>query len=284
MKYAVIDVGSNSVRLMLSENGVAKKEISTTRLAEGKKDDLLNLQSSLRTLKAIKIFVDKARSAGADKILIFATAAVRSAKNGAQFCEDVKKECGVEVDVLSGEREAKTGVFGALNGKDGGVIDIGGASTEIAVVKGGKFVYAKSLPLGAVTLTERFGGNCRAIRDFLCGAVKEYGDIPQTRFYAVGGTATTLAAISLETEVYDAEKVDGYILSDKDVLRLSDMLCALTVEERKRVKGLQKERADIMHAGALILRAVTDYADIRAVTVKDCDNLEGYLAYYTEKL
>ena len=285
IKYGVIDIGSNSVRLMLAENGKSvKKEMATTRLAQGMKDELLNPQSSLRTLKAVLYFADKARAEGADKIVIFATAAVRSAKNGGAFCEEIEKSCGVRVDVLSGETEAKIGVLGALCGKDGAVIDVGGASSEIAVIKGGKFVYSKSLPVGAVTLTERFGQDCGKIRAFLNEVLKSYGDIPAATFYAVGGTATTLAAVSMKLSVYDAEKVDGYVMHTEELSRLTGEICALTVEERKNLAGLQKERADIIHSGALILKGIANFAGIDSVTVRESDNLEGYLKYFSEKV
>ncbi len=284
MKYGVIDVGSNSVRLMISENGKSlKKFLSTTRLAENKKDGFLCEKSSLRTLKAIKEYVDAAQLEGADKIFAFATAAVRNSVNGAEFAVKAKEISGVYLDVVSGETEACLGLYGALKGKDGAVLDIGGGSTEIGVVKGGKCVYSKSLPIGAVVLTQRFGQNYAAIKDYVNNAVKEYGKIPSADFYCIGGTCTTLAAASQKLAVYDPEKVDGYKLTKAEIARLTRELSALTVEERKEIAGIQKERADIIHAGAAILNAVAEYINAPYFTVSESDNLEGYLRYITEK-
>lgn len=284
MKYGVIDVGSNSVRLLISENGKnLKKLINTTRLAEGEKDGLLNRQSSLRTLKAIKEFVGVARENCANKIYVFATAAVRNAKNGVDFVTAVKKECGFDLDVVSGETEAELGVMGALCGKDGAVLDIGGGSTEIAVRKNGKLVYTKSIPIGAVVLTDKFGQNAEKILEFARRAVRDFGDIPQADFYCIGGTCTSLAAVSLKLAEYDPERVNGYKFTPAALFALVKEISEFTVEERKNLAGLQKERADIIHAGACIFQAVAEYVGADLFTVSESDNLEGYLIYITEQ-
>nr|MBO4517493.1 rod shape-determining protein [Clostridia bacterium] len=284
MRYGVIDVGSNSVRLMISENGkTLKKLIATTRLAEGKEDGFLCEKSSLRTLKAIKEYAETAREYGADEIFAFATAAVRNSVNGADFASKAKEISGVKLDVVSGETEAALGLYGALKGKDGAVLDIGGGSTEIGVVKDGKLVYSKSLPVGAVVLTQRFGQDCRKMTEYLKAVVKEYGAIPPADFYCIGGTCTTLAAVAQKLTVYAPEKVDGYKLTAGEIARLFGDIAALTVEERKSVAGIQKERADIIHAGAAIFNAVAEYVGVPYFTVSESDNLEGYLKYITEK-
>lgn len=284
MKYGVIDIGSNSVRLMISENGKSvKKIISTTRLAEGKKDGFLSEKPSLRTLKAVLEFVSAAKAEDVDKIFIFATAAVRNAVNGKDFALSVENACGIKVDVVSGETEAILACKGAVLGKNGAVLDIGGGSTEIAAVKDGRCVYTKSLPFGAVVLTDKFGQDALAIREYVKEQVKEYGEIPQSDFYCIGGTCTSLAAISQKLVVYDVKKVDGYKLTAAKISRLANELAALSVEERQRVSGLQKERADIIHAGAIILDEVAKFLGAEYFTVSESDNLEGYLNYITER-
>ena len=284
MRYGVIDIGSNSVRLLISENGQSlKKLIITARLAENAKDGLLKKEPSFRALKAVSDFVEMAKSDGADKILVFATAAVRNSVNGKELADDIEKFCGIPVDIVSGETEGKLGVLGALHGKDGAVLDIGGGSTEIAVKKGGKIIYSKSLPIGAVVLTDKFGQNADKIYEYAKNIVKKYGEIPNADFYCIGGTCTSLSAVAQKLAVYDPDKVDGYKFTLKEISRLADRICALKVDERKLLIGLQKERADIIHAGALIFKAVAEHvkADF---TVKESDNLEGYLYYKTENL
>ena len=285
MIKAIIDVGSNSVRMLIEKDGIpVSKSIKTTRLGADKKDDFLSEKSSLRTLNGISEFVEEAKKSGADGIFAFATAAVRNAANGKDFAKKVKSLCGIELDVLSGETEAKIGAFGALCGKDGGVIDIGGGSTEIAVIKGGAAIYSVSLPYGAVNLKDKFGQDAAAIKKFMDSEVKKYGDVPKTSFYAIGGTATSLAAISLNLSEYSSEKVNGYKFTKSEIDRVAADICAKTVEERKGYKSLQKERADIIHAGACILRAVTDYIGACEITVSESDNLEGYSMFLAGKL
>ena len=139
MKYAVIDIGSNSVRLMMSDGKkTIYKTVKTTQLAEGMgEDNILQPFAIERTAQAVSFFNKRAKGDGADAVYVFATAAVRRAVNGNEFLNEVKRLCGIEVDVVSGEFEAELGLIGALNGEDGGVVDVGGASSEVVVMSGG---------------------------------------------------------------------------------------------------------------------------------------------------
>src|SRR5699024_5390468 len=134
------------------------KKLFTTRLAAGMRDAVLQEDAMRRTAEAIAVFYrEGVAEAGAARTFAFATAAVRSAKNGAAFCAYVKELCGAEIDVVSGDTEALLGAYGALGAHDGGMIDIGGASTEIYLRKGGKKAFAVSLPVGVVRLKEACG-------------------------------------------------------------------------------------------------------------------------------
>lgn len=282
MKFGIIDIGSNSVRLLIKDGDLSEKFLKSTRLAENKKDGLIDKEASLRTIKAISEFANIAKEKKVDKIFAFATAAVRNSVNGKEFVISVENKCGIKVDVLSGDREAEIGVKGALSGKDGGIIDVGGGSTEVAVVKNGKIVYSKSLPYGAVVLTDRFGQNSAEIKKFLKKTVSEYGQVPKSDFYCIGGSATSIAAIAQNLDFYDAEKVNGYNLSINELSRLTSKICALSVEERSCFGSLQRERAGIIHAGACTLLSVARYLGLNSVTVSESDNLEGYLSFCLE--
>ena len=133
MKISAIDVGSNSVRLMVMADGkTLYKQIETTRLAEGLANSgVLTPQAIERTARAVQMFAAASELNGAGVPAVFATAAVRSSSNGRQFVERVKQLTGIDVDVISGEEEAKCGILGALGRRDGGIVDLGGASTEI---------------------------------------------------------------------------------------------------------------------------------------------------------
>lgn len=280
MKYGVIDIGSNSVRLMVSDGENALwKEIKTTRLAS-KIDDMGNIDiiAAVDTFDAISFFVIRALQEGVDKIYAFATAAVRNAPNSADFVKEVLEKCGVYVEILTGEEEAIAGLVGGLNGVDGGVIDIGGASSEIAISKGGNCVYRKSINIGAVVLTKQCGEDKTFACSIASEKVKNFGIIPQTSFLCVGGTATCLAAVLQGLKVYDSTKIDGYIIKRDRLLSLRDKLYSMTARERKNIVGMQSERADIIQSGATILCSILDYLQIDCVTVSEKDNLEGYLA------
>ena len=281
MKYGVIDIGSNSVRLMIS-NGVSTqyKILKTTRLAEGLGEDkLLKIVPMERTVKAICELYEIANQERVDKIFIFATAAVRQAKNRQEFLSKIQQSCGLVVDVVSGEKEAELGLLGALGNKDGGVIDIGGASTEIALLKNNKIVYLKSINLGAVSLTDLCGQDRNKAEIIVKDKIKEFGVVDGEDFYSIGGTSTTLGAVLQELEVYLPEKVDGFVIKLSDLELLTERVYNLTIEERMKLKGLQPERAKVIANGCLILLEIMRYLKKDTIIVSEKDNLEGYLEY-----
>ena len=279
MKYGVIDIGSNSVRLMISENGqTIKKHVKTTRLAENMEADN-NLQDipMERTACAVSFFVNMAKEQNVDKIYIFATAAVRQANNKQVFLSKVKTDTNIDVDVIEGEVEAKLGALGALNGNDGGIIDVGGASSEVLIIKNGEIIYSKSLNIGAVKLFNLCGQDKKQILDCVKNAVKKYGEIPLTTFYGIGGTATSIASMDLALKEYDPNKVHGHCISISKILNLRDKLIDMTVEERKKIVGLQKERAEVIAGGVAIIYEILKKANAKKIIISESDNLEGYL-------
>ncbi len=278
MIYGVIDVGSNSVRLMTCLNGKISKEIAVTQLAEGMvQSKRLSTQAIERTANAVSFFVGKAKGWGCQKIFVFATAAVRNSINGADFVKRVKALCDIDVDVISGEVEAQIGVLGALGDKDGGLIDVGGASSEIAVISGGKREYSYSLKLGAVTLTDKGGQDPNVVDGIIDGVIGEYGNVPKGDFYAVGGTATTIASMLIGSEVYRPDLVHGYVVTKNDLEKLKNTLYSTPVCERAKIKGLMPERAKIIASGVSIMLAILNHVGVESFTVSESDNLEGYL-------
>ncbi len=279
MKYGVIDIGSNSVRLMISENGqTIKKYVKTTRLAENMEADN-NLQdiSIERTACAVSFFVNMAKEQNADKIYIFATAAVRQAKNKQVFLFKVKHLTGIAVDVIEGELEAKLGAIGALNGSDGGIIDVGGASSEVLIVKDGKTIYTKSLNIGAVKLFNLCGQDKEKILELVKKTVEEYAEIPTTTFFGIGGTATSIASMDLSLSVYDPKLVHGHVISIEDILQLRNKLLDMSIEEKRNIVGLQKDRAEVIAGGVAIVYEILKRANAQKIIISENDNLEGYL-------
>ena len=276
----IIDVGSNSVRLLLTDGVFFNKNIITTRLGEGlTKNKELTANSIMRTVNAVKTLVDLAKSKGANQVFVFATAAVREAVNGKEFTSLVKDLTGITVDVVSGDNEAELGIKGALNGEIGGIIDVGGASTEVAYFDGVKTVYKKSLPMGAVKLYTQFGRDKEKISKFACQKAEEYGEGVMGSYKAIGGTATTLASIDLNLKVYDSSVVDGHFISLERLEKIADKLYSLTPTEIINNYAIQPQRADIIAGGASVICAVCKQLKLDGITVSEKDNLEGYLYF-----
>ena len=277
-KYAVIDIGSNSVRLMLVANGkVLYKRLNTTRLGEGlAKTNRLNADAIARTANAVCDFFMQAKSDGAEKVLAFATASVRSATNGGEFVAHVKTLCGLEVEVVSGDTEAEIGVLGALGNEDGALVDIGGASTELIVKKSGVFEYKKSVNIGVVRIKDNCA-NEQELNDFCQKAIADFGQVPRlNKVYAVGGTATTLASLVLKLKEYSSDKVTGTLITQEKLSALVEDLRGMTVEEIADLPCMPKGRADVITGGAVWLYTLMQAFSIQEICVSDRDNLEGY--------
>ena len=278
-KFAVIDIGSNSVRLMFVADGkVLYKALNTTRLGEGLADkSLLKPEAIERSAQAVCNFYHQAVEEGAEKVLCFATAAVRTAENRQVFLDKVYADCGLEIEVISGEEEAEIGILGALGNRDGGVIDIGGASTEIVVKKDGALIYKKSVNIGVVRLKDMCAREKAALEKVADEASKQYGEIPLgDTIYCIGGTATTLAAQVLGLETYSSEKITGAVVTAEAMQTLTDKLLAMSVEEIAALPCMPKGRADVLTGGAVLFTVLMKNLGFQRLIVSDRDNLEGY--------
>ena len=278
-KFAVIDVGSNSVRLMFVADGkVLYKALNTTRLGEGLAEKpLLKPEAIERSAVAVCDFYNKAVQEGAEKVLCFATAAVRSAENRQDFLDKVYALCGLKIEVISGEEEAEIGILGALGNRDGGVIDIGGASTEIVVKKDGSLIYKKSVNIGVVRLKDMCGRDKALLEKVSAEASAQYGEIPLgDTIYAIGGTATTLAAQVIGLETYSSEKITGAVVTAEEMQAMADKLLSMSVEEIASLPCMPKGRADVLTGGAVLFTVLMKKLGFKHLIVSDRDNLEGY--------
>ena len=278
-KFAVIDIGSNSVRLMFVADGkVLYKALNTTRLGEGLADTGRLCAAAIeRSAKAVADFYDRAIAEGAEQVCAFATAAVRSAENREEFLSLVKETCGLTIEVISGEEEAEIGILGALGNRDGGVIDVGGASTEIVVKQSGTLIYKKSVDIGVVRLKDKCGRERTALTEMAQKASKHYGVIPFSGdITGIGGTATTLGALSLGLKEYDSDTVTGAVITAAEMSALADKLLAMTVEEIAALPCMPKGRADVLAGGAVLLSVLMKELGFERMVISDKDNLEGY--------
>ncbi len=278
-KFAVIDIGSNSVRLMFVAGGkVLYKCMHTTRLGEGLAEKPLLLPNAIeRTAQAVAGFARKAEVDGAEATFVFATAAVRSAENRQTFLDRVYTLCNLRVEVIAGEIEAEIGLLGALGNRDGAVIDIGGASTEIVVKKQGEIVYKNSVDIGVVRLKDVYGRDKKALEQAAKEAAKQFGAPPtDTILHGIGGTATTLAAQYLQLQEYSSEQVTGTVISLADLEMLTDKLLQVSVEKIAAFPCMPIGRADVIAGGAVLLTTLMKELGYTQITVSDRDNLEGY--------
>lgn len=280
---AVIDIGSNSVRLMTDDGkAVNRKTLASTTLADGLAlTGYLSDEAMDRTAAAIRTFVAEARRRGADNIYVFGTEAMRAAKNGKAFKARVEEENGLTVDVISGETEARLGLMGAAGDIAGEatVVDIGGASVEIVRGNAERITYAKSAPLGMVRLIDLVGSEKNAIERFVERELPVFGIVSGTDdAIAIGGTATSLASMDLRQTVYNPDEIHGHILTLASLSRLRDEIFS-TLDLISRFPTLTPNRARVIGHGAIMLLSIVEYLGLEQIAVSEHDNMEGYLAY-----
>jgi len=296
----IIDLGSNSARLMVVHYrpGYAYRitdEISRrVRLSEGEAaDGRLHPDACARAIETVRLFKAFCDAHGIKRVVPVATAAVRDAANRKEFLAELQATTGVRFQVLSGEEEAYYGALGVVNGvglREGLVMDLGGGSAEVSRVAAGKFQRGQTTPLGSVRLTEMFLSGADRVTSGDIGRlvhyVRPFFDAlawmdpahaqSEVRFVGVGGTVRALARIDREQRRYPLGLVNGYELELKRLEALIERLADLPVNERaRRVPGLQADRADIILAGALVVREAVRRAGANAVVVSGHGLREG---------
>ena len=294
MKVAVIGIGSNSVRMLVCE--VAQGEMrrirrdrAGTRLFAGL-DAERNLSASAmaKSCAAVKQMADSARAEGCERLHLFATSATRDAANQQAFSALLLQETGLALEICSGDTEAALSFFGATDGGDSGVIDIGGGSTEIIVGSDMDVRCGFSCQMGAVRLSGlipiRDHGDLPAVQQTAADILEESLRChPGLRIPSVwrgtGGTFTTLAAMMKGIHWTDRTYMHGTVLTKDFILRIARDLADMPTEERKLLPGLQPNRADIIVHGICILIAVMERLGIEQITVSEYGNLDGYVKW-----
>ena len=276
-RAALIDIGSNSIRTMTAELEAGRlvcseKTVYTTRLAEGLlQTGLLSDARMEQSLAVIRAF---AKEPLARKIPVFAyaTSAVRDAGNREAFCAAVRACIGDRLAVLSGEQEARYAFLAATGGR-GGMLDIGGGSTQAVTP-----LIARSFPLGCVRARDLCPQNVLAdIRPAVnarLDAIADLRGIHAAHWTGVGGSITTLAALAAECTTYDRNRVNGFMLLPDALAKLLARLEQLG-EARAKLPLLAKRHDVILQGGAILLYFM-ERLDIAALRVSDADGLEGY--------
>lgn len=294
---AVIDLGTNTFQLLIAETTPFRRiraEKWMTRLGEGFSTAKRFRPAAMeRAMTALHYFKEVLSQYPIVQPIVVGTSAIREAENRTDFLLEVKRSCGFEIQVLSGEEEALCtflGVNEAIRHSNGTmlVIDIGGGSTELIVAEGAIPKRLFSLPIGVVHFTERYlsarGANPTAqSRAALAAAVDAallpiLDDLPRgCRLAGTAGTLTTLAAIDQNMSTYLPEKVNGYPLSAAAAARIYALLSLLPPERRLRVPGLEAGREEIILAGILILLRIMKQVGCSQVSVSDYGLREGVL-------
>jgi exopolyphosphatase / guanosine-5'-triphosphate,3'-diphosphate pyrophosphatase len=274
-RIAVVDIGTNSTRLLVAEvgdDGLSElaRESVVTRLGEGvEATGRLGDEPQARVFAVLERYADAIERHGATIRTAVMTSAVRDAANGAEFAAVVRDRYGLEAATLSGDEEARLTSLGATATRSGTdpvvVIDIGGGSTELVVGTGDELIFHISTQVGVVRHSERYLPSDPPTADELTALAEDAraafeaavpADVRSQPRVAVGvgGTATQLASIDLGLVEHDRDRVEGHAVSRERLEELRDRLAALPLAERREVRGLDPARTPTIVAGAVILR------------------------------
>jgi exopolyphosphatase/guanosine-5'-triphosphate,3'-diphosphate pyrophosphatase len=296
-RYAVIDVGTNSVKFHIGEKlddsswrtVVDRSEI--TRLGEGlDKSGKLEPEPMQRTAEAIEGMVEEARREEVEEIVAVGTAGMRIASNSQELVDAVKERTGVTIEVISGEEEARLAYRAAVAGLgiEGGslaVFDTGGGSSQFTFGDGKRVDEQFSVNVGAVRLTEEFGLDGPVSEEAVSGATAAIaegfsrldGRPSPEALVGLGGATTNIAAVKHGLETYDADVVQGTVLDDEEVRRQIEIYRTRTADERREIPGLQPKRAEVILAGACVIATVMGKLGRKSLTVSDRGLRHGVL-------
>jgi exopolyphosphatase/guanosine-5'-triphosphate,3'-diphosphate pyrophosphatase len=296
VKVAVVDVGTNSTRLLVAEVADGRvreldRRTIVTRLGEGvDAAGRLSEAAMERVSRACAEYRKAIDEAGAERVVAMLTSAVRDAANGAELERELERRFGFEAQTISGEREARLTYLGATSTRHHVastlVLDIGGGSTEVVVGQGDRVQFFVSTQLGSVRHTERHIHTdpptpaelqaCRAAaRAELEAAVPHEMREQVNQGIAVAGTPTSFAAIELELDPYDPERVEGHRLTLAACERILGELAGLPLAERRLVTGLHPDRAPTIVAGGTILVEGMRLFHLDEIEVSERDILHG---------
>lgn len=299
MRCASIDIGSNTVRLLVADHIERLVPIihkrSITRLARDiDASGMLDKQAVEETIEALIEFSGIINSNDIDfhHVMTAGTSALREAADGNEFIEKVSTLTGLDIQVLAPEDEARAMALGVLDVfpelENAFLLDIGGGSTEAIYINDGHIISSHSVATGVVKLIDGFlhsdppdsgelnslNAQCRLIASEMREGLSVSIDLNST-FIATAGTATTAASIEMKLERYDHDKVNGYIISLKRLTSMLEHLQSLKALERRRVIGLEPGRADLIIPGLMLTNVIMREFGFNELKVSDSGLLEG---------
>ncbi len=296
MRVAVVDMGTNSTRLLVADVEDSRVEeierrSTVTRLGRGvDTTGHLATEAIDDVANAVGEYIGIYEPLEPDVVLVLATSAVRDADNSGAFIAELRERFALDARILTGDEEARLTYLGAVAGREAAddtlVVDIGGGSTELVLGSGHEVTFHTSLQVGTVRHTERHirndpptGSELEALAEDVRKRI--FAELAAAEFFdigigiAVAGTPTSLAAIEQELDPYDPEKVHGYVLTLDGIQRMYSMLSGKTLEERLKVTGLHPGRAPTIVAGVVILIQVMRAFGLQRIEVSEHDILHG---------
>lgn len=304
-RLAGIDIGTLTCRLLIADliPGQPLKELRSDRrilrLGEGV-DQTKRLSSAAmdRTITCLQEWQSVINDHHVEATAVVATSAVRDATNRQEFLERVRRETGFDVEVITGEEEARRALLGIRSGLPTGVtdilaLDIGGGSTEFILDRSGQKPIVRSIDIGVVRLCERVlrhdppaTEEVRQAREWVSrearAAVADMGDYRQARFIGTAGTVTSLAAMAQKLPTYEQARIHNYTLRLETVQELEHTLLSRTKAERVGLPGLEKNREEVIAAGAIIIRTIIETLGQHSVLVSDLGLREGLLLHLAD--
>ncbi|WP_026478083.1 exopolyphosphatase [Alkaliphilus transvaalensis] len=294
-KFAIIDLGSNSVRMIIMKifDDYSYKMLDEVkemvRLSEGMGEEMtLKAAAMKRTIKALNLFKKLIEVHQVDETFLVATAAVRNAVNQDRFLEKVRMETNLEFEVISGKKEAYYAYLGVINTIDIDncvIIDVGGGSTEIALVENRRIKHGISFPFGAVILTERFLGKTEIphlkIQQLEKYIKKQLSQVEWLKkaiglpVVGLGGTVRTLAKINKNEINFPLVSLHNYQITYHEMLRAYKKVVEAKSHERKNIKGVNKERSDIIVGGLVPVKSLCHYLKTDKIIISGNGLREG---------
>jgi exopolyphosphatase / guanosine-5'-triphosphate,3'-diphosphate pyrophosphatase len=296
-RFSVLDVGTNSIKLHIGElraNGswipiVDRAEV--TRLGEGlDRAGRLGDEPIERTVAAIEEMAEEGRRNGVEEIAAVGTAGLRLAPNRGTLIDAVRERAGVEIEVIDGEEEGRLAYLAVKSGLGLGrgslvVFDTGGGSSQFTFGSGERVTERFSVNVGAARFTEQFGLGGIASESTLASALAAIaidltaldGRSAPDQLVAMGGAVTNLTAVKLRLETYDPDTVNGTVLDVAEVDRQIELYRTRSATQRRQIVGLQPTRAEVILAGACIVRTVLAKLGRDSLTVSDRGLRHGLL-------
>ena len=306
-RLAGIDIGTLTCRLLIADLipgqplHVLQSERRILRLGEGVDQTKRLSQAAIdRVIACLKEWRSLIDNQHVEATAVVATSAVRDASNRAEFLARVKTECGFKVELISGEEEARRTLLGIRSGLPAGVtdvlaLDIGGGSTEFILDRPGQKPMVCSIDIGVVRLCERLLRHdpptveeVRQAREWVTqetrSAIVGMGDYQQATFVGTAGTITALAAMAQKLSAYDPARIHNYVLKLETIRELEQTLLSRSKAERIGLPGLEKNREEVIAAGAIIIRTIIETLGQQNVLVSDLGLREGVLIDLVAKI